>query len=215
MTRKRLIIISLIFLLLFMIVEAAGLYIGRNKAGDDKSEHEFNKRVAGKSLERLKTTNRVLKKRLRNLSPKGIYIVIDTAKNVLYLKQNGGVMREAVVSCGSGNILDDPRGKSKWVFDTPRGEFMVRAKKVKPAWTKPDWAFVEEGEDIPEDIGDRIENGVLGDYALGFGNGYFIHGTLYTRLLGRNVTHGCIRAGDEDLKAIYMAAPVGTKIFIF
>jgi lipoprotein-anchoring transpeptidase ErfK/SrfK len=60
-----------------------------------------------------------------------------------------------------------------------------------------------------------MESGVLGDYALGFGEGFFIHGTLYTRLLGRSVTHGCVRVGDDDLKAIYEAASIGTKIFIF
>jgi L,D-transpeptidase YbiS len=38
---------------------------------------------------------------------------------------------------------------------------------------------------------------------------------LYTRLLGRSVTHGCIRVGDADLKAIYEAAAIGTKIYIF
>jgi len=62
---------------------------------------------------------------------------------------------------------------------------------------------------------ERIEKGVLGDYSLGFGNGYFIHGTLYTRLLGRNVTHGCIRVGDEDLRKVFTTAGIGTKIIIF
>ena len=58
---------------------------------------------------------------------------------------------------------------------------------------------------------DRIEAGTLGDYALGFGHGYFIHGTLYTRLLGRNVTHGCVRVGDEDLKDVFKAVPIGRE----
>ena len=62
---------------------------------------------------------------------------------------------------------------------------------------------------------ERIEAGTLGDYALGFGDGYFIHGTLYTRLLGRNVTHGCVRVGDEDLKAVFRAVSIGTKIYIY
>ncbi len=67
-----------------------------------------------------------------------------------------------------------------------------------------------------DEIGvDRIEAGMLGDYALGFGKGFFIHGTLYTRLLGRNVTHGCVRVGDDDLKAVFRAVSVGTKIFIY
>ena len=103
----------------------------------------------------------------------------------------------------------------KWVFDTPRGVFSVQSKFTSPIWTKPDWAFIEEGETIPESASKRVEKGVLGDYSLGFGNGYFIHGTLYTRLLGKNVTHGCIRVGDKDLKKVFFATDIGTKIIIF
>ncbi len=68
---------------------------------------------------------------------------------------------------------------------------------------------------MPENPADRVETGVLGEYALGFGKGYFIHGTLYTRLLGKNVTHGCIRLNDGDLKDVYQFARVGTPIIIF
>ena len=42
-----------------------------------------------------------------------------------------------------------------------------------------------------------------------------IHGTLYERLLGRSVSHGCIRVGRDDLRQVYRAASVGTPIFIF
>ncbi len=56
---------------------------------------------------------------------------------------------------------------------------------------------------------------MLGRYALGFGNGYFIHGTLYTRLLGTNVTHGCIRLGDADLEHIFKTVPLGATVFIY
>lgn len=62
---------------------------------------------------------------------------------------------------------------------------------------------------------DRVEAGVLGDYALGFGQGYFIHGTLYTRLLGRNVTHGCVRVADKDLEEVFKASRIGTRIYIY
>ena len=54
---------------------------------------------------------------------------------------------------------------------------------------------------VPTNAADRVEQGVLGEYALGFGKGYFIHGTLYTRLLGKNVTHGCIRLLVRRLSA--------------
>ena len=51
--------------------------------------------------------------------------------------------------------------------------------------------------------------------ALSFGNGYYIHGTLYRRLLGQRVTHGCVRLGDNELEQVYRTAPTGTPIFIY
>jgi L,D-transpeptidase YbiS len=38
---------------------------------------------------------------------------------------------------------------------------------------------------------------------------------MYKRLLGRNVSHGCVRVGDEDLKVLYETAGIGTRVFIF
>jgi lipoprotein-anchoring transpeptidase ErfK/SrfK len=157
-----------------------------------------------------------VQRRMDALRPKGVHIVIDTADNKLHLKIGEDIIRTAVVSCGSGVILEAPGGKNRtWVFDTPRGEFTVKSKIRNPYWVKPDWAFIEEGEPIPKRPDDRIEAGTLGDYALGFGDGYFIHGTLYTRLLGRNVTHGCVRVGDEDLEEVFKAVPLGAKIYIY
>jgi L,D-transpeptidase YbiS len=84
-----------------------------------------------------------------------------------------------------------------------------------PIWRKPDWAFIEEGEPIPTNINDRFEPGMLGEYGLYFGDGFLIHGTLYERLLGRNVTHGCIRLGKKDLRELVQATRLGTQIYIF
>lgn len=211
MRRKKLIIsLSAAFSILLLAFESVGYYVGsRGQAAENTVM------ASGKSVAELAARNRALKHTIESLKPAGIYIVVDTANNLLFLKENGRIVRKAVVSSGSGNILRDPAGKKKWVFDTPRGEFAVLTKSVDPVWTKPDWAFIEDGEKVPRNWKDRMEKGVLGDYALGFGNGYFIHGTLYTRLLGRNVTHGCVRVGDADLKAVFSAAPVGTRIFIF
>jgi lipoprotein-anchoring transpeptidase ErfK/SrfK len=154
-------------------------------------------------------------RKMPGLSPKGLYISIDTAGNLLYLKEGDRTLLAATISAGSGSILKDPANERNWVFETPRGEFTIISKFTKPNWIRPDWAFIEEGKSIPKNFSERVEAGVLGDYALGFGNGYFIHGTLYTRLLGKNITHGCIRVGDKDLRTIYRTVPLGTKVFIF
>jgi lipoprotein-anchoring transpeptidase ErfK/SrfK len=166
-------------------------------------------------IDELILKNKALRRRISELSPKGLYIVIDTAGNFLYVREGERTLLKTLISSGSGNILRDPSGTNEWVFDTPRAEFEVKQKIRRPRWIRPDWAFIEEGEDLPTRWEDRVQEGVLGDYALGFGNGYFIHGTLYTRLLGRNVTHGCIRVGDKDLETLYRLSHVGTKIYIF
>jgi len=168
------------------------------------------------SLARLRAHHAALKQQLASYAPAGAYIVVDTARNRLYVKRGDAVLLDAVASTGSGTILDHPdEPERRWVFDTPRGAFAVQSKLVNPAWVKPDWAFLEEGRAIPANVAERVETGTLGEYAFGFGNGYFIHGTLYTRLLGRNVTHGCIRLNDDDLRAVNRLTDIGTPLIIF
>ena len=168
------------------------------------------------SVRSLQARYQLLSKQLSQLIPHQPYIVVDTARNRLYIKRQQEVVLDAIASTGSGTILDKPgNGNNQWVFDTPRGEFSVQSKLTNPVWVKPDWAFIEEGLMVPKNPAERVEQGVLGEYALGFGKGYFIHGTLYTRLLGKNVTHGCIRLNDGDLKNVYQLARVGTPIMIF
>ncbi|MBA5866528.1 MAG: L,D-transpeptidase family protein [Nitrospira sp. CR1.3] len=168
------------------------------------------------ALRALQARYKSLTKQLTQLIPAQPYILVDTARNHLFIKRRDRVMLDALASTGSGTMLDKPGdSNSQWIFDTPRGEFYVQSKLVNPVWVKPDWAFVEEGLAVPKNQMDRMEPGVLGEYALGFGKGFFIHGTLYTRLLGKNVTHGCIRLNDDDLKSVYQLARVGTPIMIF
>jgi L,D-transpeptidase YbiS len=168
------------------------------------------------SLWRLRAQHAALKRQLAQYAPSDNYIVVDTARNRLYVKRHETVLLEALASTGSGTMLDNPTNPgTKWVFDTPRGAYAVQSKLTNPVWVKPDWAFLEEGLDIPKDAAERVEAGILGEYAFGFGNGYFIHGTLYTRLLGKNVTHGCIRLNDEDLRTVNQLASIGTPIVIF
>jgi len=153
--------------------------------------------------------------RLAAQAPAGVYVVVDTIANRLYLKRGGEVVREAVCSTGTGGLLVDPASGRRWVFDTPLGVHRVLEKKEDPVWVKPDWAFVEEGLPIPKDPAERVDPNSLGDFALSLGDGYLIHGTLYQRLLGRSVTHGCVRLGDDDLAAVYRAVPVGTRVYIY
>jgi L,D-transpeptidase ErfK/SrfK len=157
-----------------------------------------------------------LKSKLEQMMPREPYVIVNRWENKLYLMSGKEMLREAVCSTGSYILLKDSRDERQWLFSTPRGMFRVINKLTTPIWHKPDWAFVEDGEPIPpENSPARYERGVLGEYGLAFGNGYLIHGTLYQRMLGMPVTHGCIRVGDEDLRVVYKNLRVGSKIFIY
>jgi lipoprotein-anchoring transpeptidase ErfK/SrfK len=166
-------------------------------------------------VDELKAQSAQLEEQLADFQPDGVYIVIDTANNRLYMKSGADTLLDAICSTGSFSKLEAPDGRS-WFFHTPRGQFRILNKKTDPVWVKPDWAFVEDNEPIPgARSAARYEPYVMGDYAMGFGNGYYIHGTLYRRLLGQSVTHGCVRLGDEELEQVYRTAPIGTPIFIY
>jgi len=155
-------------------------------------------------------------KKIRSQLPNRPYIAIDRTNNFLWLREgDGALIKEIVVSAGSGGILEDPNGKRQWIFDTPLGEFKIKGIQDNPIWIKPDWAFIEEGEPIPDDPAERAESGMLGEYAMSLGEGYLIHGTLYERLLGRNVTHGCIRVGRDNLRLVVKTVKVGDRVYIF
>jgi L,D-transpeptidase YbiS len=92
----------------------------------------------------------------------------------------------------------------------------VIRKKKDPVWLKPDWAFLEKGEKVPPwNSPLRRQKGMLGDFMLDLGGGVMIHGTPQEHLLGRSVTHGCIRVGSGDLKVLYDSVPMGTKVYIY
>jgi len=154
-------------------------------------------------------------KSLAALQPTSPYIVIDTHSNHLSYRSADTIFYKFTCSTGSGSVLIDSLTKRKWTFNTPKGAFKVKSKIVGPWWRKPDWEYIQNNEPIPKDERERLDPNVLGDYALAMGDGYFIHGTLYKRLLGISVTHGCVRLGDNDLKIIYDKAAIGTPIYIY
>jgi L,D-transpeptidase YbiS len=149
-----------------------------------------------------------------DICPSGrLHIEVDTDSNHLYLKCEKSIILKAVCSSGSGRRLTS--GDRTWEFKTPNGQFKIRSIVEDPVWRRPDWAFLEEGEEIPSLESQRYLEGALGEFALGIGNGYFIHGTLYELLLGQSVTHGCIRLGSEDLEFLAKNVEVGTPVVIY
>lgn len=208
------VVAALAFLLLLALAGTGWDFRAVTPAGADVVVSPETK-PASREAARLLVERQRLETALRRKVPRGPWIVIDQTHNRLRLMKGDDTVLEAPCSAGSGMVLKEGSGGRVWVFDTPRGRFEVLSKLANPVWRRPDWAFVEEGEPIPKDPGDRLEYGSLGEYALYFGNGYLIHGTLYERLLGRPVSHGCVRLGRDPLREVYRQAPVGTPVYIY
>jgi L,D-transpeptidase ErfK/SrfK len=144
----------------------------------------------------------------------GTVITIDVSTNRAYLFKDGDLIRSSSAATGSDKVLR--KGNRVWWFRTPRGKHTVVRKIVDPVWTKPDWAFIEEGKPVPPpDSPQRKEKGTMGKYALDLGERVMIHGTNDPKSIGRRVSHGCIRLPKDMLTLLWKEAPVGTEVHIF
>lgn len=163
----------------------------------------------------LEEENRGLMKMLKEIEDDDIYLVVDTENNRLTMRQGNKILLAAVVGTGSRQFVKEETGRN-WYFESPTGSLTVLGKERNPVWIRPDWSYVEENMPVPpKNDPDRIVRGVLGKYALILGNGYKIHGTKYTDLLGTHFTHGCISVGDKDLETLYRSVKIGTKVYIY
>lgn len=176
---------------------------------------ELNVRNIDKQIQTSKSNIDLLQDKLSSLMPEKPYILINTSTNRFVLRNSRDTIRTGVCSTGKDEILIYPNGTRK-PFKTPKGMFTVQLKRKDPVWTKPDWAFIEEGLKPPSArSSERYDDATLGSYALNIGDGYMLHGTLYQRFLGLPVTHGCVRLGDADLEVIFNTLDKGAKVFIY
>jgi lipoprotein-anchoring transpeptidase ErfK/SrfK len=77
-----------------------------------------------------------------DLPDTGQTIVISTAENKLYVRNNGQQVYEAICSTGKGTRLAvDGR---TLVFETPIGKLKVISKEENPVWVPPDWHYIEQ-----------------------------------------------------------------------
>jgi L,D-transpeptidase YbiS len=157
-----------------------------------------------------------LRAELRKLAGPDAYIVIDRTQNRLYLRNPDSVLVAAICATGSGKILSGDKSSETWHFQTPRRIFTIQKKVLDPIWKKPTWAFVEKNESAPVLPWEfnRLDGTTLGAFGLELQDSYAIHGTLYPNLLGRNITHGCVRLNDLDLATTFRLSEIGTRVYV-
>lgn len=145
------------------------------------------------------------------------YIVIDkndfSLKVVEQKESEETVLYETQVALGLDGCK--PQEKGGRCYYTEAGEYAVRWKIHDPKGIE--WCIPESMEsEYPNDIanGERCFRGPLGNYALNIGKTYAIHGTNRPDLLGKKVSHGCVRVANADMREIYRLMDVGDKVVI-
>jgi hypothetical protein len=142
------------------------------------------------------------------------YVVVDVDANELRYMDGEQVLWRAPVGTGTGFRLTTERGRD-WQFNTPSGTMYVQFKEQNPTWFIPDWWFIENKRPLPPlDSLERRQEGGLGAAAVYLGNEIAIHGTDKPELLGRRVSHGCIRLSNENALRLYHNVQVGTPVII-
>ncbi len=114
--------------------------------------------------------------------PKGPFdILVSKSKHTLQLLQDNKTVKIYRVGLGRDN-------------GTPTGSFVVNSKLIDPVW------YSNEGR-IPADD----PRNVLGSRWIGFSGRIGIHGTRKSEAgtIGKNMSDGCIRMLDADVKELY------------
>jgi len=97
-------------------------------------------------------------------------------------------------------------GKKGW--ETPTGSFQVIQKVRTPLWKNP-WngRISKPGPRSP--LGERwVGFWTDGKNTIGF------HGTAGEHLIGRAVSHGCVRMRNADIKAMFDMVEIGTPVVV-
>jgi lipoprotein-anchoring transpeptidase ErfK/SrfK len=129
-------------------------------------------------------------------------IVIRTSQRRLYFELGNGEAISYPVAVG--------RAGMQW-----SGTVYIDGKYVEPAWTAPASIRKDYSKD-PAVIPGGSSHNPMGVAAMTLSGGgqYAIHGTNQPGLIGRFVSHGCIRMYNADVTDLFKRVGVGTPVVV-
>jgi L,D-transpeptidase ErfK/SrfK len=107
--------------------------------------------------------------------------------------------------------IETPIAAGRRTWQTPTGAFTIVEKRVDPVWHVPA-SIMRESERLGHELPPEVPpgpNNPLGKYWLGTSQtGIGIHGTNTPSSISHAVTHGCIRVGADDIRALFESATI-------
>ena len=128
-------------------------------------------------------------------------IIVKTSERRLYFVIGDGIALRYPIAVG--------RTARQWF-----GQVSITGKYRQPAWSPPA-DLRRENPDVPDVIPGGAPNNPMGVAALVLSGGeYAIHGTNRPGLVGKFVSHGCIRMYNQDITDLYGRVSVGTQVIV-
>jgi tetratricopeptide (TPR) repeat protein len=168
---------------------------------------------AEQDASRVKESCKYLRSSVESEEP---YLELDISHNRLNIKIGTRTLYSYPIVSGQGKKILLATGEQV-DFSTPRGIVEVLSKEKDPVWYRPDWFWLEHGEQPPPDLTaeERAVPGYLGKYRINLGGGIYIHGTQSGTISPGKFSHGCIRMNAPDLEKVWEMTKTGTKVFIY
>lgn len=123
-------------------------------------------------------------------------LVINTKTNKMGYYKDGNWVREYRVATGKSST------------QTPKGKFKI-VNKIK---NRPYYSGGIPGGHPNNPLGDRWLGLQVGST---YGTTYGIHGTNNESSIGKNVSGGCVRMYNKDVRALFEEVPTGTTVVIY
>lgn len=123
-------------------------------------------------------------------------LVVKLSDRRVYLYRDGKLKAKYPIAVGQPG------------WETPTGNFKVLQMQRRPVWRQP----------ITGDIVATGSNNPLGDRWIGFWsngrNQIGFHGTDSEQLVGKPVSHGCLRMRNRDIREMYEQVGQGTPVIV-
>ncbi|NEO98106.1 MAG: L,D-transpeptidase [Symploca sp. SIO2E9] len=125
-----------------------------------------------------------------------MHLVISLKKRRVYVYQDNKLQQSYPIAVG----------KAGW--ETPQGSYQVMDMQPEPVWEHP-WT----GEIFLPGPKNPLGSRWIGFWTDGV-NSIGFHGTPNEKLVGRAVSHGCIRMRNQDIVALYAQVSIGTPVTV-
>ena len=123
-------------------------------------------------------------------------LTVDLSDRIVYVYRNEKLTASYRIAIGQPN------------WETPSGTFRIRQMVKNPTWKHP----------LTDEIFPPGDANPLGDRWVGFAADEHMklgfHGTKDEHLIGKAVSHGCLRMKNREVRSLFEQVSIGTEVTV-